>query len=58
MPAGTVFVPNNDVTGKREEGGYEFFYQGQKQKNPTREFTDLVQPGKFYSLQIETLNWM
>jgi hypothetical protein len=23
--------------GKREEGGYEFFYQGWKQENPTRE---------------------
>ncbi len=37
MPAGAVPVPNNVVTGKREEGGYEFFYQGWKQENPTRE---------------------
>jgi hypothetical protein len=37
MPAGTVFVHINAVTGKREEGGYELFYQGWKQENPTRE---------------------
>jgi hypothetical protein len=37
MPAGAVPVPINAVTGKREEGGYEFFYQGWKQENPTRE---------------------
>jgi hypothetical protein len=37
MPAGTVPVPINAVTGKREEGGYEFFYQEWKQENPTRE---------------------
>jgi hypothetical protein len=36
MPAGAVPVPINDVTGKREEGGYDFFYQGRKQENPTR----------------------
>ncbi len=28
MPAGAVPVPINAVTRKREEGGYEFFYQG------------------------------
>ncbi len=37
MPAGAVPVLINTVTGKREEGGHEFFYQGWKQKNPTRE---------------------
>ncbi len=37
MLAGAVPVPINAVTGKREEGGYEFFYQGWKQENPTRE---------------------
>ncbi len=37
MPAGAVPVPINAVTGKRGEGGYEFFYQGWKQENPTRE---------------------
>jgi hypothetical protein len=37
MPAGAVPVPNNAVTGKREEGGYEFFYQGWKKENPIRE---------------------
>ncbi len=58
MPAGAVPVPVNAVTGKREEGGYEIFYQGWKQENPTRENCILVQPGKNYSLQIETLNWM
>jgi hypothetical protein len=37
MPAGAVPVPINAVMGKREEGGHEFFYQGWKQENPTRE---------------------
>ncbi len=37
MPAGAVPVPINAVMGKREEGGYEFFYQGWRQENPTRE---------------------
>ncbi len=37
MPADAVPVPINAVMGKREEGGYEFFYQGWKQENPTRE---------------------
>jgi hypothetical protein len=37
MPAGTVPVPINAVMGKREEGGCEFFYQGWKEENPTRE---------------------
>jgi hypothetical protein len=37
MPADTVSVPNNAVMGKRDAGGYEFFYQGWKQENPTRE---------------------
>jgi hypothetical protein len=36
MPAGAVPVPINAETGKREEGGYKFFYQGLKQDNPTR----------------------
>ncbi len=37
MPAGAVPVPINAVTGKREAGGYEFFYKGWKEENPTRE---------------------
>jgi hypothetical protein len=37
MPAGAVPVPRNAVTGKREVGGYEFFYQGWKNDDPTRE---------------------
>jgi hypothetical protein len=37
MPAGAVPVPIYAETGKREEVGYEFFYQGWKQENPTRE---------------------
>ena len=37
MPAGAVPVPIDAVTGKREEDGYEFFYQGWKQENPTRD---------------------
>ena len=37
MPAGAVPVPINAKTGKREVGGYEFFYQGWKNNNPTRE---------------------
>ncbi len=37
MPAGAVPVSINAVAGKREEGEYEFFYQGWKQENSTRE---------------------
>ncbi len=37
MPAGAVPVPMNAKTGKREVGGYEFFYQGWKNDNLTRE---------------------
>ena len=37
MPADAVPVSINAVTGKMEEGGYEFFYQGWKQENPTIE---------------------
>ncbi len=37
MPAGTVPVPINTVMGKREAGGYEFFYKGWKEESPTRE---------------------
>ncbi len=36
MPAGAVLVPINAVMGKREAGGYEFFYKGWKEENPTR----------------------
>ncbi len=37
IPAGACPVPINAVTGKREEGGYELFYQAWKQENLTRE---------------------
>jgi hypothetical protein len=37
MPAGAVPVPINALMRKREEGRYEFFYQGWKQENPTRD---------------------
>jgi hypothetical protein len=37
MPAGAVPVSINAVMRKREAGGYEFFYQGWKEENPTRE---------------------
>jgi hypothetical protein len=37
MLAGAVPVPIIAVTGKREEGGFEFFYQGWKQENSIRE---------------------
>ncbi len=37
MPAGAVPVPINAVMGKRGAGGYEFFYKGWKEENPTRE---------------------
>jgi hypothetical protein len=43
MPAGAVPVPINAVTGKKIQ---------------QETIADLVQPGKIYSLQIETLNWM
>ena len=31
------FVPVDKVTGKRQAGGFEFFYNGWKQENPTRD---------------------
>ncbi len=37
MQAGAVAVPINAVRGKREAGGYESFYKGWKEENPTRE---------------------
>ncbi len=37
MPAGATAVPVNKVTGKRQTGGFEFFYNGWKQENPTRD---------------------
>ncbi len=37
MPAGACPVPVNGDTGKREVGGYELFYYGWKQDNPTQE---------------------
>ncbi len=37
MLDGTVPVPINALTGKREAGGYEFFYKRWKEENPTRE---------------------
>ena len=36
MPAGAVPVPVNDKTGKREVGGYEFFYNGWKHPSPSQ----------------------
>ncbi len=35
--AGAVPVPINAETGKREAGGYDFFYKRWKEENPTRE---------------------
>jgi hypothetical protein len=37
MPAGATTVPVDKVSGKRQAGGFEFFYNGWKQENPTRE---------------------
>jgi hypothetical protein len=37
MLADAVPVPINALTEKREAGGYEFFYKGWKEGNPTRE---------------------
>jgi hypothetical protein len=37
MPAGATAVPVDKVTGKRQAGGFEFFYNGWKQENPTRD---------------------
>jgi hypothetical protein len=37
MPAGAVPVPIDAVTGKREAGGYEYFYEGWNKDNPKRE---------------------
>jgi hypothetical protein len=46
MPAGATPVPMDNVSGKRKPGGFEFFCNGWKQDNPTREdcrIADLVQ---------------
>jgi len=37
MPAGATAVPISEETGKRESEGFEFFYNGWKQENPTRD---------------------
>ena len=37
MPAGATVVPKSEETGKRQSQGFEFFYNGWKQENPTRE---------------------
>ena len=37
MPCGARPIPINDNTGKREVGGWEFFYQGWQHQNPTEE---------------------
>jgi hypothetical protein len=37
MPAGATPVPMDNVSGKRQSGGFEFSYNGWKQENPTRE---------------------
>ncbi len=58
MLAGAVPVPMNAKTGKREVGGYEFFYQGWKNDNPTRENCRFGASREIYSLQIEMLHWM
>ncbi len=56
--AGAVPVLMNAVAGKREAGGYEFFTKDGRKKIRQERIADLVQPGKIYSLQIETLHWM
>jgi hypothetical protein len=58
MPAGACPVLINAVMGKREEGGYEFFYQGWKQENPARQNCRFGASREDYSLLIETFNWM
>jgi len=37
MPAGATAVPMSEETGKSQSKGFEFFYNGWKQENPTRE---------------------
>ena len=37
MPAGATVVPKSEETWKRQSQGFEFFYNGWKQENPTRE---------------------
>jgi hypothetical protein len=37
MPAGSTAVPVNKVTGKRQAGSFEFFYNRWKQENPSRD---------------------
>jgi hypothetical protein len=36
MPSRATAVPVHPNTGKREVGGYEFFYQGWTHPNPTK----------------------
>jgi hypothetical protein len=65
MPAGAVPVPINAVAGKREEGGYELFYQECKEENPTRENCrfgatreDLFSPDRGVKLDVTFLKKM
>jgi DNA gyrase inhibitor GyrI len=37
MPAGATAVHKSEETGKRQSQSFEFFYNGWKQENPTRE---------------------
>jgi hypothetical protein len=37
MPAGATAFLVDKVTGKGQAGGFEFFYNGWKQENPTRD---------------------
>jgi hypothetical protein len=41
MLAGATAVSVDKVTGKRQAGSFEFFYNGWKQENPTRDICRL-----------------
>jgi hypothetical protein len=58
MPAGTVPVPSNAVMGRGKQVGMSSFTKDGRKKIQQERTADLVQPGKIYSLQIETLHWM
>ncbi len=59
MLAGAVPVPINAVTGKREmKVDMSSSTKDGNKKIQQERIVDLVQPGKIYSLKIETLNWM
>jgi len=64
MPVGATAVPISEETGKRESQGFEFFYNGWKQENPTRDNCrfgasrdELFPPDRQVQLDVNYLNF-